>query len=100
MHEADPSLLRFFEYIGPWIGNAAGLISALVAWIVHRLQKQVDAGEQEMKDLRKELPETYSRRDDVSERFDRLEKHLEKTSEETNRKLDLLLASQLRAGQG
>lgn len=100
MHEADPSFLRFFEYIGPWVGNAAGLISALVAWIVHRMQGQMDAADLEMKALRKELPDTYSRRDDVSEHFDRLEKHLETSTQETNRKLDLLLANALKGGQG
>ncbi len=100
MHEADPSLLKFLELVGPWIGSAGGAISAVVAWIVNRMQKQIDKAEADVAAIVKGMPETYARRDDVNARLDRLEVRITASSAETNRKLDMLVEHAMKSGQG
>lgn len=100
MHEADPSLLKFLELAGPWIGSAGGALSAVIAWIVNRMQKQIDKAEQDVAAIVKGMPETYARRDDVADRFDRLEDRITASAAETNHKLDMLVAHAMKSGQG
>ncbi len=100
MHEADPSLLKFLELVGPWIGSAGGAISAVVAWIVNRMQKQIDKAEADVAAIVKGMPDTYARRDDVNARLDRLEVRITASSAETNRKLDMLVEHAMKSGQG
>jgi septal ring factor EnvC (AmiA/AmiB activator) len=99
MHEADPSLLKFLELAGPWLGSAGGTISAVVAWIVNRMQKQIDKAEADVAAIVKGMPETYARRDDVNARLDRLEDRITASSAETNRKLDMLVEHAMQNGQ-
>ena len=100
MHEADPSLLKFLELAGPWIGSMGGAISAVVAWIVNRMQRQIDKAEKDVADIIKAMPETYARRDDMNDRLDRLEDRITTASAETNRKLDMLITHALKGGEG
>ena len=100
MHEADPSLWKFLEIVGPWVGSAGGALSAVIAWSVNRMQKQIDKAEADVAAIIKGMPETYARRDDVADRFDRLEDRIAAASAETNRKLDMLLARALKGGEG
>lgn len=99
MHEGDPSFFRFLEFLGPWVGSAGGAISAVVAWSVNRMQRQIDNTEKSVAEILKAMPETYARRDDMNDRLDRLEDRITTASAETNRKLDMLVAHAMQNGQ-
>ena len=60
MHDADPSLLRLLEHIGPWIGNLGGVIAGVVAWIVNGMKAEMKETHRKLELLSEKIPETYA----------------------------------------
>lgn len=58
----DPSLWRLLEHIGPWVGNAAGVIAGFIAWLYNGLKAQMRDTNDRLQKLADELPKTYATR--------------------------------------
>jgi hypothetical protein len=78
MNEADPSLLKYLEHVGPWLGTAGGFIGALCGYLWNGLTKQVKELAKEMKLLKEALPSTYANKIDTTASINRLQDTMEK----------------------
>lgn len=56
----DPSLWRLLEHIGPWVGNAAGVIAGFIAWLYNGLKAQMKETNDKLQKLSDEIPKTYA----------------------------------------
>jgi len=80
VHDADPSLLRLLEHIGPWIGNVGGVIAGVVAWIVNGMKAEMKQTHEKLEKLAEKIPEVYATKTEtanaVREVGDRLDRRL------------------------
>jgi len=62
----DPSFWRILEHIGPWVGNAAGVIAGFIAWLYNGLRAQMRETSNRLQKLSDELPRTYATKPELN----------------------------------
>lgn len=68
----DPSLWRLLEHIGPWVGNAAGVIAGFIAWLYNGLKAQMRETNDKLQRLADDLPRTYATRPEMEATVNRV----------------------------